>query len=62
MRITQLLREAILRLCSSHRLYDGALEIDGIICITGQCEGQELVVKVHEKLALDLSTTGLGLQ
>ena len=46
--ITDLLRDSILRLCKSNVLYDGQVEVDGIICISGQVEGQQLVVKVHE--------------
>ena len=48
--ISQLLRDAILQLCSKHSLYGGSVEVDGIICISGYNEGQELVVKVHETL------------
>jgi len=46
--IAHVLRETIVRLCKSTELYDGRIEVDGIICISGQVEGQELVVKVHE--------------
>ena len=48
--ISQLLRDAILELCSKHSVYGGSVEVDGIICISGYNEGQELVVKVHETL------------
>ncbi len=48
--ISQLVRESILHLCKSNHLFGGNLEVDGIICISGKAEGQEIVVKVHEQL------------
>ena len=44
------MREAILRLCRDNVAYGGQVEVDGIICITGQQHGQQIVVKVHELL------------
>lgn len=54
--ISQLLRDAILQLCSKHAVYGGQVEVDGIICISGYNEGQELVVKVHETIPPDGTT------
>lgn len=44
------MREAILGLCRDNVIYGGQIEVDGIICITGPQDGQQLVVKVHELL------------
>lgn len=49
--IAQLLKETIIQLCKANVLYSGQVEVDGIICISGQVEGQELVIKVHEIIA-----------
>lgn len=46
--IATLLRDSIIHLCKNSKIYDGWIEIDGIICISGKVEGQQLVVKVHE--------------
>jgi len=46
--VSHLLKETIVQLCKSNELYHGRVEVDGIICISGQVEGQELIVKVHE--------------
>lgn len=46
--IASLLRDSIIHLCKVSKIYDGWIEIDGIICISGKVEGQQLVVKVHE--------------
>ena len=46
--IAQVLKETIIQLCKANSLYSGQVEVDGIICISGQVEGQELVIKVHE--------------
>ena len=51
--ITRILKDTILHLCKTSSLYVGRLEVDGIICITGQGEGQEIVVKVHETLGYE---------
>lgn len=45
-----LMKDAILQLCRSSLVYGGSIEVDGIICISGSQEGQQLVVKLHEKL------------
>ena len=45
-----LMKDAILQLCRSSLVYGGSVEVDGIICISGAQEGQQLVVKLHEKL------------
>ncbi len=48
------MKNAILELCKSKLDYGGQLEVDGIICISGEQRGQQIVVKVHEKLFQDL--------
>jgi len=45
-----LMKDAILQLCRSSLVYGGSIEVDGIICISGAQEGQQLVVKLHEKI------------
>ena len=53
----RLLRENIVNLCRSNsslaRSGDGPVQIDAIICVSGQRDGDELVVKVHEKILND---------
>ena len=51
--LTGVMKDAILQLCRSNLGYAGQLEVDGIICISGQQQGQQIVVKVHEKLFQD---------
>ena len=47
--VSRLFSEAIVQLCRANTPFgDGRIEVDGIICISGEVEGQELVVKVHE--------------
>ncbi len=48
--LSGVMRDAILQLCRANFAYGGHLEVDGIICISGQDENQQIVVKVHEKL------------
>ena len=48
--LSGVMREAILSLCRANVSYSGHVEVDGIICISGQEEGQQIVVKVHEQL------------
>lgn len=48
--LTGVMKDAILELCRSNLGYAGQLEVDGIICISGEERGQQIVVKVHEKL------------
>ena len=48
--LTGVMKDAILELCRSNLGYAGQLEVDGIICISGEQRGQQIVVKVHEKL------------
>jgi hypothetical protein len=50
--VARLLKETIVQLCRANVQFSGGgrIEVDGIICISGQVEGQELVVKVHEVL------------
>ena len=50
MNISDLIRDTIVGLCKTNRPYNGQVEIDGIICISGPKEGQQLVIKVHECL------------
>lgn len=45
-----LMKDAILQLCRSNVIYRGCVEVDGIICISGSQQGQQLVIKLHEKL------------
>lgn len=53
--LTGVMKNAILELCRSQLDYRGQLEVDGIICISGEKRGQQIVVKVHEKLFQDLA-------
>ena len=46
--LTNMLRQLIINLCKTNPVFPGRVEVDGIICISGQVEGQELVIKVHE--------------
>ena len=48
--LIRLLRDTIVHLCKINTIYGGQVDVDGIICISGQKEGQEIVVKVHEKI------------
>jgi len=49
--VVRLLRETIVQLCRSNAPFGGGrVEVDGIICISGSENGQQLVVKVHEVL------------
>lgn len=51
--VIRLMREAIIQVCRARSLFGGRLEIDGIICIQGQQEGQELVIKLHELIGYE---------
>lgn len=48
--VSELLKDSIIHLCRLNSLFDGQIEVDGIICISGQGEGEEIIVKVHERL------------
>ena len=48
--IGRLMRDSIIQVCKTNQVYGGNIQIDAIICITGKCEGQEMVVKVHERV------------
>ena len=54
--LTHLLKDTILHVCEVNAVYHGKLEIDGIICITGQSEGEQIVVKVHEQICPEKKT------
>lgn len=48
--MSELLRDSILHLCRLNTLFEGHVKVDGLIVISGQGEGEEVVVRVHERL------------
>ncbi|CAH1776763.1 unnamed protein product [Owenia fusiformis] len=48
--LTQLIQDAVLKLCTQNVEFDESLEIDGIICITHSQIAPEIVVKMHRTI------------
>jgi uncharacterized Zn-finger protein len=56
--VSELLKDSIVHLCRLNALFEGHIDVDGIIVISGQREGEEVVVKVHERLQPASSSAG----
>ncbi|CAH1778187.1 unnamed protein product, partial [Owenia fusiformis] len=48
--LTQMIQDAVLKLCTQNVVFNKALEIDGIICVSPGDESKEIVVKMHRTI------------
>ncbi|CAH1778343.1 unnamed protein product, partial [Owenia fusiformis] len=48
--LTQLIQDAVLKLCTQNVVFNKSLEIDGIICVSPGDEAKEIVVKMHRTI------------
>ncbi|CAH1777357.1 unnamed protein product, partial [Owenia fusiformis] len=48
--LTQLIQDAVLKLCTQNVVFTKSLEIDGIICVSPGDEAKEIVVKMHRTI------------
>ncbi|CAH1776928.1 unnamed protein product [Owenia fusiformis] len=48
--LTQIIQDAILKLCTQNIIFHKSLEIDGIICISHSEEDKDMVIKMHRTI------------
>ncbi|CAH1776339.1 unnamed protein product [Owenia fusiformis] len=48
--ITQMIQDAVLKLCTQNIMFQKSLEIDGIICVSSGEEQRDIVVKMHRTI------------
>ncbi|CAH1778340.1 unnamed protein product [Owenia fusiformis] len=48
--LTQMIQDAVLKLCTQNVVFNKSLEIDGIICVSPGDEAKEIVVKMHRTI------------
>ncbi|CAH1777112.1 unnamed protein product [Owenia fusiformis] len=57
--LTQLIQDAVLKLCTQNIVFNTSLEIDGIICVSPGEKEREIVVKMHRTIMKPAESQGI---